>query len=70
MRTNVVLNDELVAEALALSGVKTKKDLIDLALKELVMSRKRLDLLKLAGQIRFREGYDYKAAREGFETTG
>jgi len=33
MRTNVVLNDELVAEAFALTGVQTEKELIDLALR-------------------------------------
>ena len=36
MRTNVVLNDELVAEAFALTGAETEKELIDLALRELV----------------------------------
>ena len=28
MRTNIVLDDELVAEAARLSGIKTKKDLV------------------------------------------
>jgi hypothetical protein len=48
-----------------LSGVKTKKDLISLALKEFVMTRKRRNLLELAGKIEFRDDYDYKACREG-----
>ena len=46
------------------SGVKTKKDLISLALKEFVMTRKRRNLLELAGKIEFRDDYDYKASRE------
>lgn len=65
MRTNVVLDDTLVQEAISLSGVKTKKDVISLALREFVMTRKRLNLLDLAGKIHFREDYDYKACREG-----
>ena len=65
MRTNVVLDDTLLQEALALSGVKTKKDVISLALHEFVMTRKRLNLLELAGKISFRDDYDYKACREG-----
>jgi Arc/MetJ family transcription regulator len=65
MRTNVVLDDELVEEALKLSHAKTKKDVIHEALKEFVESRKRLNLLDLAGKIKFAEGYDYKAMREG-----
>jgi Arc/MetJ family transcription regulator len=64
MRTNVVLDDDLVQEAIVLSGVRTKKDVIALALQEFVMSRKRLNLLELAGKISFRDNYDYKACRE------
>lgn len=64
MRTNIVLNDELVEQAFALTGVRTKRELVDLALKELVRSRQRKNLMDLAGQIRFRAGYDHKALRE------
>ena len=65
MRTNIVLDDALVQEALKLSGDKTKKEIISLALKEFVGNRKRRNLLDLAGKIQFRENYDYKALREG-----
>ncbi len=65
MRTNVVIDDTLIQEALRLSEVKTKKDIISLALREFVMSRKRLNLIELAGKINFQDDYDYKAHREG-----
>ena len=65
MRTNVVLDDTLVQEALLLSGIKTKKDVISMALHEFVTTRKRLNLLKLAGKINFRDDYDHKICREG-----
>ena len=64
MRTNVVLDDELVNEAIRLSGVKTKKEVISVALQEFVATRKRKNLLDLAGKINFLDEYDYKAMRE------
>jgi Arc/MetJ family transcription regulator len=65
VRTNVVLDESLVDEALKLSHAKTKKQLIHEALKEFVETRKRLNLLDLSGKIKFAEGYDYKRMREG-----
>lgn len=64
MRTNIVLDDELVEEAFAVTGAHTKKELVHLALEELVRSRKKKDLTELAGRIRLRDDYDYKALRE------
>ncbi len=63
MRTNVVLNDELVAEAFALTGVETEKELIDLALCELVRVRRKKDLSELAGRVSLRDDFDHKAMR-------
>ncbi len=65
MRININLDDNLVKEAFKYTGAKTKKELIDIALKELVETRKRLNLLDLAGKIKFVENYDHKALREG-----
>jgi Arc/MetJ family transcription regulator len=64
MRTNIVLDDDLVEEAFRLTGARTKKELVHLALDELVQRRRRRDLTELAGKISFREGYDHKALRE------
>ena len=63
MRTNIVLDDHLMEEAFKLSGIKTKKKLIHLALKEFVDNQRRLSLLDLEGKIEFAEGYDYKLLR-------
>ena len=41
MRTNIVLDDQLITEALKLSGRKTKKDVVDFALQKLVQSLRR-----------------------------
>jgi len=63
MRTNIVLDDELVAEASRLSGIRTKKELVNEALRVFIASRKRKSLLDLAGKIKLAPGYDYKALR-------
>ncbi len=65
MRTNIVIDNELVKEAMELTGIKTKKEIVNLALQELVENRKQKDLRDLKGKILFDESYDYKAAREG-----
>jgi Arc/MetJ family transcription regulator len=63
VRTNVVLDDELVAEAQALSQIKTKRELIDTALREFVEHRKRLDIRELKGALLLHDDYDYKEMR-------
>ena len=64
MRTNIVLDEELVQEAIAVTGVRTKRQVVHLALQELVRSRKKKNLADLAGRIRFREGFDHKEMRK------
>lgn len=50
-RTNVVLDESLVGKAKHLTGLKTMRQVIDYALKELVRHRRQRDLLKLQGNI-------------------
>jgi hypothetical protein len=50
---------------MVLSGAKTKKEVISNALREFVITRKRLNLLDLDGKIDFSESYDHKSLREG-----
>ncbi|MFK5925950.1 MAG: type II toxin-antitoxin system VapB family antitoxin [Desulfuromusa sp.] len=64
MRTNVVIDDDLLDEAVKLSGAKTKKEVIARALSEFVATRKRSNLLDLEGKIEFDADYDYKLMRE------
>ena len=63
MRTNIVLNDDLVKEATMLTGISTKRELVDVALRELIHSKKKKNLFDLAGKIDFSKDYDYKSAR-------
>jgi Arc/MetJ family transcription regulator len=63
MRTNIVLDDDLLSEAIRVTGIKTKKDVVHEALRLLVATRTRKSLLDLAGKIELAPGYDYKALR-------
>jgi len=64
MRTNIVLQEDLVREAFKYSKAKTKKDLIHEALKEYVEKHKRRDIRELRGKIQFEKDYDHKALRK------
>ena len=63
MRTNVVIDDGLMKEAMDLSRAKTKKAVIQEALGEFVNQRKRLDLKEIRGKIKFASRYNYKKMR-------
>ncbi len=65
MRTNIVLNDELVKKALFLvPAIKTKKDLIDTALREFIEVRQTKQIKDIRGLDLFADDYDYKKMRE------
>ena len=63
MRTNIVINDELLAEAFKHSKARTKRELVELALREFVARRKKRNLMDLFGTGGLREDYDYKSLR-------
>lgn len=65
MRTNIVLDDKLVEEAFKYVNVKTKRDLVDYALRELVEHHRKLDMRKIRGKVGIRSDYDYKKLRTG-----
>ena len=51
IRTNVVVDKDLINEALALSGLGSRRELIHHALEELVRRKKQQQLLKLQGKV-------------------
>ena len=63
MRTDIVLDEKLVAEAMKLAKVKTKREVVDLALRRFVHSGKQRKLLDLEGSGGIRKDYDHKQAR-------
>jgi Arc/MetJ family transcription regulator len=65
MRTNIVLNDELVEEAFRYSdNIQTRRELVETALREYVMNRKRKNLNEIRGKISFSDDFDYKSMRQ------
>ncbi|MGH9194962.1 MAG: type II toxin-antitoxin system VapB family antitoxin [Acidimicrobiia bacterium] len=63
MRTNIDIDDVVLKEVQRLTGAKTKREAVDLALRELVARHRRLGLLKLKGKVHW-EG-DLGVSRAG-----
>jgi Arc/MetJ family transcription regulator len=58
------LDESLLNEAFGLTNVTIQDELVSLALQELVRSRRKKNLLELAGQIQSAPDFDHKALRE------
>ena len=64
MRTNIVIDDDLVRQAMELTGARTKREVVHVALSSLIERRKRKNLLELAGELDFAPDFDHKALRK------
>ena len=62
-RTNIVLDEDLVTKAKNLTGMKTTREVVDHALRELVRHKNQRKLLELKGKVDW-EG-DLSAMRRG-----
>ncbi|MCC9077795.1 type II toxin-antitoxin system VapB family antitoxin [Litorilinea aerophila] len=62
MRTNVVIDEQLMAQALALSGLRTKRAVIEEALRLLIRLKQQEQVRALRGQLSW-EG-DLNALRQ------
>jgi Arc/MetJ family transcription regulator len=58
MKTNVDLDERLVERARSLTGIKTKKDVINHALSELVRRKDQKQILKLRGKVTWKGNLD------------
>lgn len=58
MRTNIEIDDVVMAEVKRLTGVQTKREAVDLALRELVARHQRLGILRLRGKIHWEGDLD------------
>ena len=63
IRTNIDIDDEVMREAQRLTGARTKRETVDLALRELVARHRRLGMLELRGRVHW-EG-DLRTSRRG-----
>jgi Arc/MetJ family transcription regulator len=53
MRTNIDVDDKLIDSAMAITSIKTKKGIVEYALKELIDLHKRRALLGLRGKVKW-----------------
>ena len=63
MATNLAIDPELLQKALEISGLKTKKETVNLALQEFINRHKQLEILDLFGKMGPDSNYDYKKGR-------
>ncbi|HRO91759.1 MAG TPA: type II toxin-antitoxin system VapB family antitoxin [Promineifilum sp.] len=51
MRTNIVIDDELMAEAMELTGLKTKRAVVEKALQALIQLNRQGEIEDLFGRL-------------------
>lgn len=53
MRTNIEIDDQLMSDVLKATGLKTKKDAVELGLKTLITLNKQANIKKLRGKLKW-----------------
>jgi Arc/MetJ family transcription regulator len=57
-RTNIVLDEKLVAQTMKITGIKTQRELVDFALREIVRHATQMRTLELKGKINWQGNLD------------
>ena len=63
MATNLAIDPDLLDRALVVSGERTKKAAVTMALQEFIARRQQKRVLDLMGKLEWDKSYDYKAER-------
>ena len=58
MRTNIVIDDKLMKDALRLTGIQTKKEVVQLGLETLIRLKKQSEILKYKGKLKWEGNLD------------
>ena len=58
MRTNIVIDDKLMAAALKLTGARTKREAVELGLQTLLKTGRQADVKRLRGKIAWQGDLD------------
>lgn len=58
MRTNIVIDDNLMDDALKLTGLKTKREAVELALRTLIKLKKQEDIRRFRGKLSWEGNLD------------
>lgn len=67
MRTNIVLDEELVRKAMRITRARSKREVVDIALRELVARSAQQALRDLVGEALIDLDYDVRAVRAGMD---
>jgi Arc/MetJ family transcription regulator len=58
MRTNIVIDDQLMAEALKATGIRTKREAVEVGLRTLIRLRRQEAIRKARGQLAWKGDLD------------
>ena len=58
MRTNIIIDDKLMDDALKASGLRTKKEAVEEGLRALIKLNKQADIRKLRGKLKWEGDLD------------
>ena len=58
MRTNIVIDDKLMKETLRLTGLKTKREAVELGLRTIVRLRKQEEIRRFRGKLNWQGDLD------------
>jgi Arc/MetJ family transcription regulator len=58
MRTNIVIDDKLMKETLRLTGLRTKREAVELGLRTIVRLRKQEEIRKFRGKLKWQSDLD------------
>jgi Arc/MetJ family transcription regulator len=58
MRTNIVIDDKLMKETLRLTGLTTKREVVELGLRTIVRLRKQEEIRKFRGKLKWQGDLD------------
>lgn len=58
MRTNIVIDDELMDETLRATGLKTKREVVELGLRTLLRLRQQEEIRKFRGKLQWEGDLD------------
>ena len=58
MRTNIVIDDKLMKETLRLTGLRTKREAVELGLRTIVRLRKQEGIRRFRGKLKWQGDLD------------
>ncbi len=58
MRTNIVIDDNLMIDALQVTGLKTKREAVELGLKTLIRLKKQEEIKQFKGKLKWDDNLD------------